>query len=43
MGNIILKDEFYQIIGAAMEVYNQLGRGILDAYLSGSASPGVYK
>jgi GxxExxY protein len=30
MGNIILKDEFYQIIGAAMEVYNQLGRGILE-------------
>ncbi|MEA2045211.1 MAG: GxxExxY protein [Euryarchaeota archaeon] len=28
---LILKDEFYQIVGAAMEVSNQLGCGFLEA------------
>jgi hypothetical protein len=28
---LILKDEVYQIIGAAMEVSNQLGCGFLEA------------
>jgi GxxExxY protein len=31
MTELIYKDEVYQIIGAAMEVYNQLGNGFLDA------------
>ena len=28
---LILKDEVYQIVGAAMEVSNQLGCGFLEA------------
>jgi GxxExxY protein len=28
---LIFKDEVYAIIGAAMEVYNQLGNGFLEA------------
>ena len=28
---LILKEEAYCIVGAAMEVYNQLGRGFLEA------------
>ena len=31
MTELIYKDEVYQIIGAAMEVYNQLGNGFLEA------------
>jgi len=30
-GQLILKDEVYQIVGAAMEVSNQLGCGFLEA------------
>ena len=30
MPELILKDEVYQIVGAAMEVYWQLGRGFLE-------------
>ena len=30
MAELILKEEVYQIIGAAMEVYYQLGRGFLE-------------
>jgi GxxExxY protein len=30
MPELILKDEVYQIIGAAMDVYYQLGRGFLE-------------
>jgi GxxExxY protein len=30
-GGLILKDEVYQIVGAAMEVSNQLGCGFLEA------------
>lgn len=30
MGELILKDEVYQIVGAALEVYWQLGRGFLE-------------
>ena len=30
MPELILKDEVYQVIGAAMEVYWQLGRGFLE-------------
>jgi hypothetical protein len=29
MTELIYKDEVYQIIGAAMEVYNQMGNGFL--------------
>jgi len=31
MANLIHKDEVYAIIGAAMEVYNTLGNGFLEA------------
>ena len=31
MADLLYKDEVYAIIGAAMEVYNQLGPGFLDA------------
>jgi GxxExxY protein len=30
MSNLILKDEVYQIVGAAMDVYYRLGRGFLE-------------
>jgi len=30
MAELILKDEVYQIVGAAMDVYYQLGRGFLE-------------
>lgn len=30
MAELLLKDEVYQIVGAAMEVYWQLGRGFLE-------------
>ena len=30
MAELILKDEVYQILGAALEVYWQLGRGFLE-------------
>jgi GxxExxY protein len=30
MAELVLKDEVYEIIGAAMEVYWQLGRGFLE-------------
>ena len=30
MAELIFKQEVYQIIGAAMDVYNQLGRGFLE-------------
>ena len=30
MAELVLKDEVYQIVGAAMEVYWQLGRGFLE-------------
>ena len=30
MNNIVYKDESYAIIGAAMEVYNQLGSGFVE-------------
>ena len=29
--NIIYKEEVYSIVGCAMEVYNQLGNGFLEA------------
>ena len=31
MTELILKDEVYAIAGAAMEVYNELGSGFLEA------------
>lgn len=31
MTELLLKDEVYQVVGAAMEVYNQLGNGFLEA------------
>ena len=31
MAELIYKDEVYKIVGAAMEVYNQLGSGFLEA------------
>jgi GxxExxY protein len=31
MAEIILKEEVYAIVGAAIEVYNQLGSGFLEA------------
>ncbi len=31
MSDLIFKDECYAIVGAAMEVYNQLGTGFLEA------------
>ena len=30
MAELVLKEEVYQIVGAAMEVYWQLGRGFLE-------------
>ena len=30
MAELVLKDEVYQIVGAALEVYWQLGRGFLE-------------
>lgn len=30
MGEIILKDEVYQVVGAAMDVYYQLGQGFAE-------------
>ena len=30
MAELVLKEEVYQIIGAAMDVYYQLGRGFLE-------------
>jgi GxxExxY protein len=30
MSEIILKEEVYQVVGAALEVYYQLGRGFLE-------------
>ena len=30
MAELLLKDEVYAIVGAAMEVYNQLGPGFLE-------------
>jgi len=30
MAELLYKDEVYQIVGAAMEVYNQLGNGFLE-------------
>ena len=30
MSGLILKDEVYQIVGAALDVYYQLGRGFLE-------------
>ena len=30
MAELILKEEVYQIVGAAMEVYYQMGRGFLE-------------
>jgi len=30
VAELILKDEVYQIVGAALEVYWQLGRGFLE-------------
>ena len=30
MADLVLKDEVYQIVGAAMEVYWELGRGFLE-------------
>ena len=30
MAELVLKEEVYEIIGAAMEVYYQLGRGFLE-------------
>ena len=31
MHNLVYKDEVYQIVGAALEVYNNLGPGFLEA------------
>jgi GxxExxY protein len=31
MAELLLKDEVYAIVGAAMEVYNELGSGFLEA------------
>jgi len=31
MKNLLFKDEVYAIVGAAMEVYNELGNGFLEA------------
>jgi GxxExxY protein len=30
MTELVLKDEVYQVVGAAMDVYYQLGRGFLE-------------
>ncbi len=30
MAQLILKDEVYAIVGAAMDVYNELGSGFLE-------------
>ncbi len=30
MAKLVLKEEVYEIIGAAMDVYHQLGRGFLE-------------
>ncbi len=31
MSELLLKEEVYQIVGAAMEVYNELGAGFLES------------
>ena len=31
MGELLLKDEVYRIVGAAIEVYNEIGNGFLEA------------
>ena len=31
MAELILKEEVYQIVGAAMEVFNELGSGFLES------------
>jgi GxxExxY protein len=31
MVDLLYKEEAYKIVGAAMEVYNQLGNGFLEA------------
>jgi GxxExxY protein len=31
MGELLLKDEVYAIVGAALEVYNEMGSGFLEA------------
>jgi GxxExxY protein len=31
MTELLCKEEVYAIVGAAMEVYNELGRGFLEA------------
>ncbi len=36
MAELVLKEEVYEVIGAAMEVYYQLGRGLSRTALPGS-------
>ena len=33
MTELVLKEEVYEVIGAAMEVYYRLGRGFLSRYI----------